>query len=124
MIPWRWGNDNEMRELTNGEICAVLGNAICWQGIEGNGTVEVDTMWRSTPMILWGEIPNEVFGTYDTIDMKTYDFGASACEEIREEESGCQRVEFLEEMGMKPPGKWVSSSPDVFSRVNRECVSR
>ena len=76
-------------------------------------------------MILWGKIPNEVFGTYGAIDMETYDFGAIAREELREEEeSGCQRVEFLRRNGDETPCWWVSSSPEVFSRANRERVIR
>ena len=55
------------------------------------------------PAILWEKMLIEVFGTYDTIDMITYDFGTIPCGELREEERGCPMVEFLEEMGTKPP---------------------
>ena len=101
-MPLCWGEDDKIRMLTKGEICSVMGNAAGWKDIEGNGTVEVDTMWRSTPVVLWKKIPNEVFGTYDAIDVSA-SFDYIPCGELREEEIGCPRVECLEEMGMRPP---------------------
>ena len=69
-----------------------MGNAACWTDIEGGGAVEIDTLWRPTPVVMWKEILNEVFGTYDSIDMSTYEFGHSPCDELREEEISAPRV--------------------------------
>ena len=81
-LPWRWGYGDPPRPLTDGEACAVLGNANRWADIKRNSTVGVDTIWRSTPLVLRKKIIGEVFGTYDMVCMDAYQFGTIPREEL------------------------------------------
>ena len=102
-LPICWGEGDQTRTPTNGDACAVLGNDACWEDIDGNSTVEVDTMWIPTPLILWKKMTDEVLGTYDVVDMGARQSGTTPRDELCEVESGCRSLEFSEEMGTRPP---------------------
>ena len=59
------GADGEVREVSLGEKCAVLGNKMWWKEIMANEKALIDTIWRSTPVAIWTEIVGEVIGGFD-----------------------------------------------------------
>ena len=73
-LPWCWEIDDIPRTLSNGETCAVLGNALRWKEIDRVSSVEIYTQWRPTPLGLRKKIPGEVFGTYDLMNLDDYQF--------------------------------------------------
>ena len=79
-LPWCWGKDDLPRELSHGETCAALGNAMRWKEIDRFSSVEIDTQWRSTPLVFWKKILREVFGTYDSPARNIYETGSIPCD--------------------------------------------
>ena len=102
-LPRCWGSDDVARPLAAGETCAVLGNALYWKKIDRISCAEIDMQWRSTPLVLWGKILNEAFGTYDLVSTETYEYGVTPCDELLEGETMGSRLEFFDEMGIRPP---------------------
>ena len=102
-LPWCWGKDDLPRKVTHGETCAVLGNAMRLKEIGRYSSVEIDARCRSTPLVLRKKVPHEVFGTYDFLNMDTYETGSMPRDELEEEDEICPRLEFLETLGVKPP---------------------
>ena len=121
-LHWCWAKDDLPRKLAHGETCAVLGNAMCWKEIDRWPSVEIDTQWRSTPLVFWAKILNGVFGTYDFLPRSTYELGGMPCDELETKEESNIRFEYLENLGAKPSDEayYASNSYEVGGEGKEE----
>ena len=53
-------NSGDIREISLAEKCVVLGNKSRWKEVIAEENVTIDTVWRSTPLMVWKEIIGEL----------------------------------------------------------------
>ena len=78
----------------------VLGNSKLWSRMSWGGSLVIDTLWRSTPIILWKKILNVIFGTYDEVNMGDYATGGAPCEGLNERDNKEAKYDDLGDHGI------------------------
>ena len=68
-------------------------------GIDGNANFETDTIRRPTPVVIRKDIIDEVFGTYDMLDMSSIRAGMLPAEELKEGDGEVLKLEDFECLG-------------------------
>ena len=84
VLPRCLGENDEPRNSTGCETCAIMGNSKWWSEMSWGGIFAIDTIWRSTHITLWGKISHEISGTYDEFNMGNYEAGGIPCGKLRE----------------------------------------
>ena len=102
----------------------VMGNSKWRSEMSSGGSFATDTLWRSTPIMMWGKILHEVFRTYCDANMWNYEVGGTPCEFLRQSDDPGFKYDDHAMQGIHVASVWPEVPGDQKEHTKENSVAR